>query len=151
MTVMINNLPACRAGDTILECMGPPNSIAMGLPTVLIGDSMYMGRGGASVMPAMPGISQMGVQEPIATTPGGRILTDHALDRMNNPPAGRAPMTPSEVDQVLDNFDKVKKISAHPEGDTITLQSTTMPGKPQVVVDAETRSRVITVIKNRPK
>jgi uncharacterized Zn-binding protein involved in type VI secretion len=43
MTVLINNLPACRAGDTILECMGPPNTIAMGFPTVIIGDSMYMG------------------------------------------------------------------------------------------------------------
>ncbi|MDR3618420.1 MAG: PAAR domain-containing protein [Paludisphaera borealis] len=55
MTVMINNLPACRAGDTILECMGPPNSIAMGLPTVLIGDSMYMGQGGALAMAAKTG------------------------------------------------------------------------------------------------
>ncbi|HSW49761.1 MAG TPA: PAAR domain-containing protein [Bryobacteraceae bacterium] len=36
-TVMINNLPAARQGDTILEAIGPPNSIAMGLPTVLIG------------------------------------------------------------------------------------------------------------------
>lgn len=36
-TVMINNLPACRQGDTILEAIGPPNKIAMGCPTVLIG------------------------------------------------------------------------------------------------------------------
>ena len=36
-TVMINNLPACRMGDTILEAVGPPNKIAMGCPTVLIG------------------------------------------------------------------------------------------------------------------
>jgi uncharacterized Zn-binding protein involved in type VI secretion len=36
-TVMINNLPACRAGDTILEALGPPNKIVMGLPTVIIG------------------------------------------------------------------------------------------------------------------
>ena len=36
-TVIINNLPACRQGDTILEAVGPPNKIAMGLPTVLIG------------------------------------------------------------------------------------------------------------------
>ncbi|OJW12931.1 MAG: hypothetical protein BGO49_20545 [Planctomycetales bacterium 71-10] len=47
MTVLINNLPACRAGDTIVECLGPPNAIAMGLPTVIIGDSMYTGQGGA--------------------------------------------------------------------------------------------------------
>jgi len=36
-TVMINNLPACRVGDTILEAIGPPNKIAMGCMQVLIG------------------------------------------------------------------------------------------------------------------
>lgn len=36
-TVMINNLPAARQGDTILEAIGPPDKIAMGTPTVLIG------------------------------------------------------------------------------------------------------------------
>jgi hypothetical protein len=36
-TVMINNLPACRMGDTIVEALGPPNKIAMGEPTVIIG------------------------------------------------------------------------------------------------------------------
>lgn len=35
-TVLINNLPASRQGDQILES-GPPNAIAMGCPTVLIG------------------------------------------------------------------------------------------------------------------
>lgn len=36
-TVLINNLPACRMGDTIVEALGPPNKIVMGLPTVVIG------------------------------------------------------------------------------------------------------------------
>jgi len=36
-TVLINNLPACRMGDTIIETLGPPNKIVMGLPTVIIG------------------------------------------------------------------------------------------------------------------
>lgn len=36
-TVMINNLPACRLGDTIMEALGPPNSITKGEPTVIIG------------------------------------------------------------------------------------------------------------------
>lgn len=36
-TVMINNLPACRVGDTIMEAVGPPNKIAMGEMTVIIG------------------------------------------------------------------------------------------------------------------
>jgi len=35
-TVLINNMPAARQGDTISEA-GPPNTIAMGEPTVLIG------------------------------------------------------------------------------------------------------------------
>ena len=55
MTVLINNLPACRMGDTILECLGPPNTISMGFPTVLIGDSMMMGQGGALAMAAQTG------------------------------------------------------------------------------------------------
>jgi uncharacterized Zn-binding protein involved in type VI secretion len=36
-TVIINNLPACRLGDTVMEATGPPNKIAMGCPTVIIG------------------------------------------------------------------------------------------------------------------
>ena len=36
MTVLINNLPAARQGDMIVEA-GPPNPIAMGCPTVEIG------------------------------------------------------------------------------------------------------------------
>jgi uncharacterized Zn-binding protein involved in type VI secretion len=36
-TVVINFLPACRQGDTVLEAVGPPNKITMGAPTVLIG------------------------------------------------------------------------------------------------------------------
>lgn len=36
-TVLINNLPACRMGDTIIEAVGPPNKIVQGCMTVLIG------------------------------------------------------------------------------------------------------------------
>jgi hypothetical protein len=36
-TVFINFLPACRKGDSLLEAVGPPNKIAMGEVTVLIG------------------------------------------------------------------------------------------------------------------
>jgi uncharacterized Zn-binding protein involved in type VI secretion len=35
-TVLINNFPAARVGDSIVES-GPPNSITLGCPTVLIG------------------------------------------------------------------------------------------------------------------
>ena len=36
VTVLINNLPAVRQGDLIVEA-GPPNSIVIGCPTVMIG------------------------------------------------------------------------------------------------------------------
>jgi uncharacterized Zn-binding protein involved in type VI secretion len=36
-TVMIANQPAARMGDTILEAVGPPNTITKGEPTVMIG------------------------------------------------------------------------------------------------------------------
>lgn len=36
VTVLINGLPAARQGDQIIE-VGPPNPIAIGEPTVLIG------------------------------------------------------------------------------------------------------------------
>jgi uncharacterized Zn-binding protein involved in type VI secretion len=35
-TVLINGMPAARQGDMIVES-GPPNTIAMGEPTVIIG------------------------------------------------------------------------------------------------------------------
>ena len=36
-TVIINFLPACRLGDTILEALGPPDKIVKGETTVIIG------------------------------------------------------------------------------------------------------------------
>src|SRR5690606_3524043 len=33
-TVLINNMPACRLGDTIIEPLGPPNKIVKGETTV---------------------------------------------------------------------------------------------------------------------
>jgi uncharacterized Zn-binding protein involved in type VI secretion len=43
-TVLINGLPAARAGDMVTEA-GPPNTIVLGEPTVIIGDTSV---GGAS-------------------------------------------------------------------------------------------------------
>lgn len=36
-TVLINGLPACRMGNTVLEAVGPPNKIVSGDFTVMIG------------------------------------------------------------------------------------------------------------------
>jgi hypothetical protein len=81
-------------------------------------------------------------------TPGGRMISPHAAERMATPPAGRSPMSVHEVDAVLDKGTRIRKVSPHPKGDTVTVQHPGMPGKPQVVVDAATGKRVITVIKN---
>lgn len=37
-TVLINNMPACRAGDVVMETPGGPNPIVAGCPTVMIGE-----------------------------------------------------------------------------------------------------------------
>ena len=62
-TVLINNLPACRLGDTILEPVGPPNKIVRGEVTVIIGNA----GSGFSYSPS-PG---SGAQAAASTT-GGR-------------------------------------------------------------------------------
>ena len=80
------------------------------------------------------------------TTPGGRQLNFHAADRMMNPPAGRAAMSPADVDGVLDGATNILRRSFHPEGDTLTIQNRNMLGAPRVVVDEATGTRVITVI-----
>ena len=46
-TVLINGLPACRMGDTILEAFGPPDKIIRGEITVIIGDTGSGGGGAA--------------------------------------------------------------------------------------------------------
>ena len=38
-TVLTNNLPQCRQGDTIIEPVGPPDKIVMGCITVIVGDA----------------------------------------------------------------------------------------------------------------
>ncbi|MDH3976693.1 MAG: DUF6531 domain-containing protein [Deltaproteobacteria bacterium] len=84
-------------------------------------------------------------------TPAGRQITPHAAGRMVNPPKGRNPISATEVDYIVDSADKIKKITDHPEGPTITLQNTKMQGKPQVVVDAETGRRIVTTINPKRK
>ena len=52
-TVFINNLHACRVGDTVLEAFGPPDKIITGCPTVIIGQKGG-GPGGAASVPRTP-------------------------------------------------------------------------------------------------
>ena len=55
-TVFIENQMACRQGDIVIEkpglALGPMNPIAMGLPTVLIGESGGAGSAQAATMSA---------------------------------------------------------------------------------------------------
>lgn len=84
-----------------------------------------------------------------ATTPAGRQIMFHAADRMVNPPSGRAPMSPAQVDQVLDGATSVVKRQYHPLGGTLTIENANMPGRPRVIVDEATGQRIITVINPR--
>lgn len=45
--VLIGNMPASRMGDLCI-CVGPPDSIAAGCPTVLIGETIPAGAGGGA-------------------------------------------------------------------------------------------------------
>ncbi|HEU0139213.1 MAG TPA: PAAR domain-containing protein [Bryobacteraceae bacterium] len=90
-TVLINNMPACRMGDTILEAVGPPNKIVRGEPTVMIGNtgggSPAAGGGGGGQGPGASGTGQTsstGPQEgtgaqPVSTETGGVPRFGNAL------------------------------------------------------------------------
>ncbi|WP_217568752.1 RHS repeat-associated core domain-containing protein [Mesorhizobium sp. GbtcB19] len=82
----------------------------------------------------------------VTKTPAGRTINFHAADRMVNPPPGRAPISPKDVDRVMDEATRVTKRSPHPLGDTLTIQNSKMPGKPSVVVDEATATRIVSVI-----
>lgn len=60
-------------------------------------------------------------------------------------------MSAAEVDQVLDGATRVVKRSFHPEGNTLTIENANMLGRPRVIVDEATGSRVITVINPKVK
>ena len=71
-SVMIGNMPAARVGD-MLTCAGPPDTIAKGCPTVLIGDSMS-GGGGAG------GSGGENSGEAAALTSAGEKVEEHYLE-----------------------------------------------------------------------
>ena len=74
--------------------------------------------------------------------PSSTCLNAYAYDRYGNRAVtsgpGRAQMTKELVDLVLDQGDNIRKITPPPEGTTVTVQNTRLPGKLQVVVDAAT-------------
>jgi uncharacterized Zn-binding protein involved in type VI secretion len=84
-TVMINKLPACRQGDTIIEAVGPPNKIMMGCITVIIGQSGKGGSSGAG--------SGMGVSKGIGSGDSGSIARNTGKDTQMG---SGTPPTPAE-------------------------------------------------------
>ncbi|MBN2880888.1 hypothetical protein JXM83_02435, partial [Candidatus Woesearchaeota archaeon] len=81
-------------------------------------------------------------------TPKGLEITSHAADRMANPPAGRVMMSPAEVDNVIFDVGKIKKIDN--TRNTITFFDPSKLQKTEVVV-SDDLARVVTVIKVKPK
>jgi len=76
-TVLINSLCACRVGDTILEAVGPPNTIVVGMFTVDIGDSGTGAApgpraGGGGVTPTIAGMA-------VISLPNGDIKVGNSL------------------------------------------------------------------------
>jgi hypothetical protein len=77
-TVLINNMPACRLGDTVLEALGGPDPIVTGCYTVLIGDS---GGTGQSWMPGMavPLVNFCDEISQLSQDPQQRLLEEQAM------------------------------------------------------------------------
>lgn len=57
-TVMVGNMPQSRVGD-MLACVGPPDAVAMGCPTVMVG----MAGGGAGAAGLQTGLA-LGDEQP---------------------------------------------------------------------------------------
>ena len=91
-TVLINNMPACRMGDSLLEAIGPPNKIAKGDATVLIGgeQSALPSEAGCcreSWQCVFEGLRRSALEADAATLTAANAngATDHGRDRIPHP------------------------------------------------------------------
>ena len=92
-TVLICNKPAARVGDPT-ECKGPPGTIALGCPTVLIGDAGPAGGGGGGGgSAAAPGSAAPGSGGGGGGGAGGSG-SDASIDEQ--PPRQAGPLQPRE-------------------------------------------------------
>jgi len=130
-TVKIGNLPAARQGDQVFEACGGPDPIAMGCPTVMIGDSGGGSGGGAGAgggfIPAPPSSWQeftnwlwnlfhgadnqrifFGKSIIIEGSPAFQLQTLAALATLASTPSGR---------EILQNIEN--------SGHTVTIRETT--------------------------
>lgn len=75
--VLLGNMPSARVGDTAV-CVGPTDTIAMGAPTVLIGEGGGGGGGGggAGASGASMGAAASSVQAPAGAAPRAEARAD---------------------------------------------------------------------------
>ena len=87
--VLIGGMPAARMGD-MATCAGPPDSIAMGCPTVLIGEAGGSGGGGGggAVAAAKAGAHAALVGEPGPEAEGPHWIEYEFVDSAGNPVSG---------------------------------------------------------------
>ncbi|MBT0956341.1 PAAR domain-containing protein [Alphaproteobacteria bacterium KMM 3653] len=83
-TVLVNGLPAARMGDTVVEAIGPPNKIAKGHPTTIIGGGSNSGS--ASFGALVAALVSAVVEAVVAEFPRPVILPDgtHATEYSPN-------------------------------------------------------------------
>lgn len=84
-SVKIGGMPAARVGDTLV-CSGPPDTIAMGCTTVLIGDAMSGGAGAGGSGSGKGGVAAAAASED--QTPEGHFLKVAVVDSANFPITG---------------------------------------------------------------
>lgn len=87
--VLIGGMPAARMGDMV-TCVGPPDTIAMGCPTVLIGEAGGSGGGGGggTVSSAKVGAHSALVGEPGPEAEGPHWIEYQFVDSAGNPVTG---------------------------------------------------------------
>jgi hypothetical protein len=100
--VLIGGMPAARMGDMCV-CTGPPDSIALGCPTVLIGETAGGGGGGGGGAPAS---ASAGAHAALVGEPGPEAEGPHWLDVQFVDSAGN-PVT--EVSYELTHVDGYKE------------------------------------------
>lgn len=123
-TVLINNLPACRMGDSVLEALGPLNKIMMGCPTVLIGDSAGSGStgGGAPALPAVPttpGITPPSIPGIPAIPPANIAGMPVSVLPNGDVQVGKSITITGDIDFKLKTLANLGQIAATPTGEKL--------------------------------
>jgi uncharacterized Zn-binding protein involved in type VI secretion len=127
-TVLINGLPACRQGDTIIEAVGPPDKILLGLFSVIIGnvpntaagDAAGMG-GGGGAQNENPGGGGGGA----AGGGGAPVPTTYGSIKLEGTPAERQKMIKALDDIKATPTGAAMLKSIDDSGQQVTIKATT--------------------------